>query len=127
MQSEEERERLSRIRQSLEQLAQEIRELVPLFADRLPLLKGTVYEQRRKCGKSTCGCATGELHSTRLLSRSEAGRTKLISIPEGYRKEWQVLTRRYQRFRRARARLGQIYRRMLWLVDELEAARRQEP
>lgn len=127
MQRGGEREQLSRMRQSLEQLTQELRELLPVFADRLPMLKGTVYEQRRKCGKPSCGCATGELHSTMLLSRSEAGRTKLISIPKGYRKEWQVLTRRYQRFRRARARLGQIYRKMLWLIDELEASRRQEP
>jgi Family of unknown function (DUF6788) len=127
MQKEDERHRLSRIRQSLEQLAQEMRELLPVFTDRLPMLKGTVYEQRRKCGKPTCGCARGELHSTMLLSRSEGGRTQLISIPEGYVKEWQVLTRRYQRFRRARARLGQIYRKTLSLIDELEAARRQEP
>jgi len=38
-----------------------------------------------------------------------------------------VLTRRYQSFRRARARLGQIYKTMLSLLDQLEAARRREP
>ena len=41
--------------------------------------------------------------------------------------ELQVLTERYQRFRRARARLGQIYQKMISLLDELEAARRREP
>jgi hypothetical protein len=127
MQEGDQRDRLSRIRQSLHELAQEIHALIPVFADRLPMVKGTVYEQRRKCGKPTCGCARGELHGTMVLSRSEGGRTQLISIPEGHLKEWQVLTRRYQRFRRARARLGQIYRAMLSLIDELEAARRREP
>jgi hypothetical protein len=127
MQNQNERARISRIRQSLDQMAEEIGELLPVFAERRPMLKGTVYEQRRKCGKPNCGCATGKPHGTMLLSWSERGRTKLIAIPEGYLKEWQVLTRRYQRFRRARARLGQIHKRMLALIDELEQARRQEP
>ncbi len=120
------RDRLSRIRQSLDQLAREIHELLDVFTDRSPMIKGTVYEQRRKCGKPSCCCAAGELHGTMMLSRSEEGRTRLVAIPEGYLKEWQVLTGRYQRFRRARARLGQIYKKMVSLIDELEAARRQE-
>ena len=123
----DDRDRLSRVRQSLEQLAQEIHELLRVFTDRAPMIKGTVYEQRRKCGKPTCACAAGELHGTMMLSRSEQGRTKLVAIPEGHLKDWQVLTGRYQRFRRARARLGQIYKTMVSLIDELEAARRQEP
>lgn len=121
------RKRLSRIRQSLVELAQEVERLLPVFMERLPIVQGTVYEQRRKCGKPTCRCATGKLHATMMLSRSERGRTKLMAVPEGRLKELQVLTRRYQRFRRARARLGQIHRRMLSLIDELKRARRQEP
>lgn len=121
------RDQLSRIRQSLGRLAQEIHELLPVFTERAPMIKGTVYEQRRKCGKPSCCCAAGELHGTTMLSRSEEGRTKLIAIPEGHLKDWQVLTERYQRFRRARARLGQIYKTMLSLIDQLEAGRRQEP
>lgn len=122
-----ERDRLSRARQTLTRLAQEIVELVPMFLQREPLVKGTVYQQRRKCGKPNCACATGKPHRTMILSRSEEGRTRLVSIPEGRLVDLQVLTERYQRFRRARARLGQIYQKMLWLIDELEAARRQEP
>lgn len=122
-----ERDRLSRIRQSLSQLVKEIGQLLPVFMDRHPMVKGTVYEQRRKCGKPTCYCAAGEPHASMVLSRSEGGRTRLISIPPGSLAELQVLTGRYQRFRHARARLGQIYRAMVSLIDELEAARRQEP
>jgi uncharacterized protein DUF6788 len=121
-----ERDRLSRIRQSLTRLAQETVELVPVLMERQPMVKGTVYEQRRKCGKPNCTCATGEPHRTMILSRSQEGRTQLVSIPEGRLVDLQVLTERYQRFRRARARLGQIYKKMLSLIDELEAARRQE-
>ena len=122
-----ERDRLSRIRQALRELAKEIEQLVPVFAERLPLVKGTVYEQRRKCGKPSCHCATGEPHSSMILSRSEKGRTRLVAIRSGHLKDLQVLTERYQRFRRARARLGQIYKKMISLIDQLEEARRREP
>lgn len=121
------RERLSRIRQSLHELAQEIPRLVPVFAERDPLVKGTVYEQRRKCGKPSCRCATGEPHRSMILSRSEAGRTRLVAIASGHLKDVRVLTERYQRFRRARARLGQIYKTMVSLIDELEESRLREP
>ena len=121
-----EADRLSRIRQSLSQLAEEIHALLPAFIDRRPMIKGTVYEQRRKCGKPNCYCAGGEPHSSMMLSRSEQGRTKLMTISAGELKDFQVLTERYQKFRRARARLGQIYKAMIRLIDELEESRRKE-
>jgi hypothetical protein len=120
-------DRLSRTRQSLSQLAEEIQGLVSALNDRRPMIKGTVYEQRRKCGKTNCYCADGEPHRSMMLSRSDQGRTKLMTIPSGHLKDFQVLTERYQRFRRARARLGQIYKAMVKLIDQLEEARRKEP
>ncbi len=119
-------DRLSRMRQSLVDLAREVELLMPIFMDRLPLAKGSVYRQWRKCGKSNCRCRNGRGHASMMLSRSEGGKTKLIAVAEGRLKELQILTRRYRRFRSARARLGQIYRRMLTLIDELEAAREQD-
>ena len=119
-------DRLSRMRQALSDLAREVELMMPVFMDRLPMVKGTVYQQRRKCGKPNCRCATGKGHATMMLSRSEGGRTKLVSIPKGRLKEVQILARRYRRVRRARTRLGQIYKKMLSLIDELEAARRQD-
>src|SRR5512147_1725378 len=120
-----ESDRLSRIRQSLSQLAEEIQRLLPAFTDRGPMIKGTVYEQRRKCGKPNCYCAGGEHHSSMMLSRSEGGRTRLMTIPSGELKDFQVLTELYKKFRRARARLGQIYKAMFQLIDQLEEARRK--
>ena len=121
------RDRLSRMRQSLHELAREIEQLVRVFAERDALVKGTVYEQRRRCGKPNCHCATGEPHRSMILSRSEDGRTRLMTIRRGYLKDLQLLTERYQRFRRARARLGQIYQTMIALIDQLEESRRREP
>lgn len=121
------RDRLSRMRQSLLELAKEIEQIVHIFGERDVLIKGTVYEQRRKCGKPTCRCAKGELHRSMVLSRSDEGRTKLMVVPSGRLQDYQLLTERYQRFRRARARLGQIYKTMISLIDKLEESRRKEP
>ena len=122
-----ENERLSQVRKSLAELAEEIDALLRIFTDRSRMVKGTVYEQRRKCGKPTCYCASGKPHASMMLSRSEEGRTKLSPIALEQAEDLQVLTERYQNFRRARARLGQIYKRMIELIDQLEAARRKEP
>jgi hypothetical protein len=39
--------------------------------------------------------------------------------------EVQVKVRRYQELRRVRARLGEVYRKMLKVMDEMEAMRRE--
>lgn len=126
IQKKSERERFSRLRQTLLQLAGEIEGLVkPLFSDR-PVMKGTVYALKRKCGKPGCKCARGELHTRMVLSASEGGKTRLQVIPHGSLGEVQEKVRRYQELRRVRARLGEIYRKMLTVIDEMEAMRREE-
>ena len=121
------RERLSRLRQSLARLRDEAHHLLPVFLARDPLARGTVYELRRKCGKPSCGCATeGRLHAVTVLSVSEGGRTRLRALPPDQIAARRVLTARYQRFRRARARLVKVHRQMVAVIDQLEGARRKE-
>jgi hypothetical protein len=119
--------RLSRLRQSLVRLRDEATQLLKVFLGRDPLARGTVYELRRKCGKPTCHCATaGQLHAVTVLSVSEAGRTRLRALPPAQIAALRVLTARYRRFRRARARLVKVHRQMLAVIDQLDAARRTE-
>jgi len=118
---------LSRTRQALVQLHEEFGQLLDVFLARDSLVKGSVYTLRRKCGKPTCACARGELHGTVVLSWSEAGRTRLRSLPPVRRGDLRAAVRRYQRFRRARARLVKLHAEMLALIDALEAGRREAP
>jgi len=127
MQNSEDRDRLSRWRQDLSQLTEELQRLLPVFLDRRPLVKGSVYELRRKCGKPSCACARGAPHVSPVLSRSEAGRTRLRSIPPERLAALRELTARYRSVRRARARWVKIAAEMLAAIDRLEQARRQEP
>ena len=61
-----------------------------------------------------------------VLSASERGKTRLRAIPRGFLVEVQGKVRRYQELRRARARVVEIHRQMLLLMDEMEAMRREE-
>ena len=119
------REKFSRLRQSLVQIVNEMKRLVePFFSDR-PVIKGTVYELRRRCGKPGCKCAKGQLHARMVVSASEKGKTRLRVIPRGFLVEVQQTVRRYQDLRRIRVRLVAIHREMLKVLDEMEAMRRE--
>jgi len=126
IQNKKEREKFSRLRQTLVRLAGEIRGLIePCFSDK-PVIKGTAYELKRRCGKPGCRCARGELHAQMVVSASEGGKTRLQVIPRGYLVEVQEKVGRYQALRRIRTRLGAIHQKMLEVMDEMEAARREE-
>jgi hypothetical protein len=126
IQSKAAREKFSRLRQSLLLLLEEMKGLLePFFSDQ-PILKGTVYELKRKCGKPGCKCAQGALHARMVLSASESGKTRLRVIPRGFLVQTHQRVKRYQQLRRARGRVVQIHRQMLKLMDQMEAMRRQE-
>lgn len=44
------------------------------------VLHGTLITFRRRCGKPTCRCATGEPHESPALTVTEEGRTKTITL-----------------------------------------------
>ena len=120
------KKKFSQLRQSLARLANEIGQIVePFFSDK-PVIKGSVYELKTKCGKPGCKCAQGQLHHRMVLSASEKGKTQLRAIPHGFLGDVQTKVRRYQELRRARVRLIEVHKTMLQLMDEMEAMRREE-
>jgi hypothetical protein len=120
------RKKFSQLRQSLKRLPDEIRQLIdPCFSDK-PVIKGSVYELKTKCGKPGCKCAKGQLHHRMVVSASEKGKTKLRAIPHGFLVEVQIKVRRYQELRRVRVRLIEVHKKMLQVMDEMESMRREE-
>jgi hypothetical protein len=126
IQNSENRQKFSGLRLSLRKLSDEARKLIePSFSDK-PVIKGSVYELKRKCGKPGCKCAQGELHSRMVLSASEKGKTRLRVIPHGFLVEVKIKVRRYQELRRARSRLVEVQREMIRVMDEMEVMRREQ-
>ena len=118
---------LSRLRQELRRLLGDLERCVEVVFGRAPLVKGSVYEMARKCGKPSCACARGRLHKSMVLSWSDRGKTRLKSIPPERLEELRRKSEEYARFRRARAQVSVICRQMLSVIDRIETLRREEP
>ena len=117
---------LSALRRQLRALQQEARErLGPLLA-RDPLLAGSVYTLRRRCGKPNCRCTQGHLHATEILAYRGQGRLQNITPRPGELPTLRKLTESYRRFRQARAALVKLHRELLAVVDRIEALRREQ-
>jgi len=127
MQRESQLQNLSRLRQALRQRLKDLESSLEVVFGRAPLVKGNVYEMARKCGKPSCACTRGELHRSMVLSWSQRGKTQLFSIPPGRLAEVRQKSEEYLRFRRTRARVSQICKGMVALLDRIEKLRREAP
>lgn len=117
---------LSSLRSQLKQAQQQLPGLLEDCFRREPLLPGSLYTLRRKCGKPNCRCARGEFHESTVLSYRGQGRPQNISPPPEQIESLRKMTDDYRRVRQARAKLVRWQRQLLALVDALEAARVQE-
>ncbi len=83
------------------------------------MVQGSFYLLRRKCGKPNCRCATGPLHPTYVLPRSEQGKDRLYTVPKEQRAQVRKRAAEYRRYQRARALLAKRHARLLALVDQM--------
>lgn len=127
MQRKEQLGKLSRLRQALRERLADLEKSLGVAFGRAPMVKGNVYELARKCGKPTCACARGELHRSMVLTWSHEGKSKLFSIPPERLSELREKSEEYLRFRRARARVTEICKKILGVMDRIEKLRREEP
>jgi uncharacterized protein YjiS (DUF1127 family) len=114
---------LSKLRSQILAVERQTRELFETFLAREPLLPGSLYTLRRRCGKPTCHCSDGELHASIVLSYRGQGRPRNISPPPESLAEVRQLTDAYRRFRQARTQLRRLQKQLLSLLDRVEAAR----
>lgn len=126
MQRQRDREQLSRLRSALRDRLSDLRCILKVVFGRSALVKGNVYELARKCGKPNCICTRGELHRSMVLTWSEKGKGRLLSIPAERVPEIKRKSEEYLRCRQARARVTEIHRQILSLLDRIEKLRREE-
>ena len=88
------------------------------------LVRGSVVTHRRRCGKPNCRCADGEvLHESTVLSYSEGGRSRLLTLPADQVTVVRAATERYRERRQRLAADGQAGLDML--VARLSAGGRR--
>jgi len=119
-------QQLSSLRSQLLKVQQQLPQLLEDCLGREPLLPGSIYTLRRKCGKPNCRCTRGQLHESTVLSYRGQGRPRNVSFLPQQLEALRTMTQHYRRCRQARAKLVCWQQQLLTLVDALEAARVQQ-
>jgi hypothetical protein len=109
----------SRLRQSLWRAYKSLGRTLRAMTPNQPMTPGSFYLMRRRCGKASCRCARGQLHPAWVLTRSEAGRHRLYSVPAPERARLRQLAMTWRRYQRARAQFGKQTTALLALADQL--------
>lgn len=88
------------------------------------LVKGTIYDSKRKCGHKQCKCATGgQLHSTPVLSFSHQGKAQSVGLSKYAPHEREKITQKvndYREFRQCRAKIVQYFAETIEQLNLLE-------
>jgi hypothetical protein len=114
---------ISRLRQRITRLARERQAAERKLLARPALLKGSLLEVQRTCGKPGCKCARGHKHTCYQLSASVDGATRTWNVPRRHLPTVQRLTDNYREFRQARAAWVRLNAQMMELINQLETAR----
>ena len=120
-------EKLSRLRTTLLDLVERLRTTLEVALARTPLVKGNVYEIARRCGYPRCSCTRGQLHRNMVLTWSEQGRHRMYSIPPAQLAELRQKSAEYLRFRRARAEVSVLHKKILKVLDQIQELRSEAP
>ncbi len=110
----------SRLRQQLLGVSRESgRQLELLLGERGPLIRGSYGSRVRVCGNPGCRCARGELHESKYLTASAGGKVRQVHVPSSDAGAVTAGVARYRRFRQVQARLAELAKLELELVDQL--------
>lgn len=73
------------------------------------IMRGTLSEKARSCGKAGCKCARGEKHSSLYVAFSQEGKTQHIYVPKHREKEVTQWIQQYQQVQELLEDLSQAY------------------
>lgn len=108
---ERERRRLSELRLKLQHQQQALSAILQRVQGGVPMIRGSLYQRRRLCGKPGCRCVRGELHQDTVLAVRRSGRVvvrKLWPAEDAATQEAALAWRAFQEDRRALSRMCQV-------------------
>jgi hypothetical protein len=90
---------------------------------RKKMLYGSVVKKYKACGKAGCKCIRGKLHGPfYYLSFKKDKKTKMIFIRRHLWDKAIKLNNNYKKWRKSRADISKINKKILTLFDEIEKA-----
>lgn len=119
------RESISRLRQQLWLAYRALARTLRALQRDAPMVQGSLYLLRRKCGKPNCRCAHGQLHAAWVLTRTQGGKSRLYPVAPEQRGRLRPLALEYRRWQRTRALLIKQSARLVALTDQLADQRLQ--
>jgi hypothetical protein len=121
--------RVSASRQRAAGIAKGLRQAVQPLLHPQTLLRGTVYELRTRCGKSSCACARSneKRHRRWVLSYTVEGQKRMRVVPLNRLAEWRRWADNAREFRLQRARVSEMTRQLLEDIDVIERGLRRDP
>ena len=87
----------------------ELRSRLAQLLSRAALVRGTLSERKKSCGKPSCHCAHGEKHRALYLVASEKGKPRQLYIPHELEAEARQCVETYQKIRELLEELSQLY------------------
>jgi hypothetical protein len=118
---------LSRARQSLARLRQELPDLLQIVLKDRPMLKAYLTSTPRTCGNPTCRCAKGDKHPAWVLRIPQGSTARSRSVPEAVYRRLEAPAAEYRRFREAVARWRRLVREADEALRVIEAGRLLDP
>lgn len=88
-----------------------------------PLVRGSFYRYRRRCGKASCRCARGALHAGQAFAIRADSRSRTLPLTGVNREELSRHVGVYRELRRVRAEMVRTFAELLKQVDRLEELR----
>ena len=73
------------------------------------LLRGSILERQRVCGKPGCRCARGHKHRAVYLVVSEKGRPRQLYVPAAWEQRVRQWVANHQELRKLVREIGQVY------------------
>lgn len=113
----------ARIRQGILALTELIQGQARRLIGHGPLMRGSFYRYRRRCGKTSCRCARGALHKGEAFSIRAVGRSRTVPLSGVDREELTRYVGVYRDIRRVRAEMVRSFGDLLEAVDRLEGLR----
>lgn len=114
------REKASRLRQQVLQTEEARQRHVEALVAAGMMVVGSFVTLGRKCGKPSCHCASGELHYSKFLSRSEGGKSRPVYVRSADEVDIAGKAETYRQFRQARAELMKLADQTARFADELQ-------
>jgi hypothetical protein len=121
--------KVSASRQRAGRLVRELRQAVQPLLRQQVLLRGTVYELRTRCGKSSCACSRRDekRHRRWVLSYTVDGRKRMRVVPLNRLADWRRWTANAREFRHRRSRVAEMTRQLMEDLDVIERGHRRDP